>query len=234
MRFRGRKGFLLHRSNTLFNHPGSALLFYSMQSFSQNDEQQRILNHFYNFTGRFLDLGSNDGITLSNTHALALLGWSGVCVEASPAAYKRLRTTYNANTKIQTIGYAVGSHDGEIILHESGELLGTGDIALVSSTKDEELKRWESLKMKFTPVIVPCVTFKTLMKEIGGGKFDLLSIDIEGMEKEVVPQIDFNELGTKMAVIEWNGKDADLFDGIMRNFNFNLVHVNAENRLYAR
>lgn len=205
-----------------------------MQSFSQNDEQARILNQFYNFTGRFLDIGANDGITLSNTHALALLGWAGVCVEASPTAYERLQTTYNHNTKIQTIGYAVGSHDGEIVLHESGELLGTGDISLVSSTKDEELKRWESLKMKFTPVTVPCVTFKTLMKEIGEGKFDLVSIDIEGMEKEVVPQIEFNELGTKMAVIEWNGKDADLFDGIMRNFNFNLVHVNAENRMYAK
>lgn len=205
-----------------------------MKNFSQNDEQSRIVLHFHNAIGTFLDIGANDGITLSNTHALARLGWSGVCVEASPTAYERLLNTYNRNTKIRTIGYAVGSHDGEITLHESGELLGTGDIALVSSTKDEELKRWASLNMKFTSVEVPCVTFATLLKETGITKFDLVSIDIEGMEKEVVPQIDFGALETKMAIIEWNGNDADLFDGIMRNFRFNLVHVNAENRIYAK
>lgn len=205
-----------------------------MKSYSQNDEQERILNHFYNKKGRFLDIGANDGVTISNTYALSENGWSGCLVEASPNAFKRLLKTYDNKPGFFLYQMAVGSYDGEIVLHESGELLGGGDIALVSSTKEDELKRWETLKMPFTPVTVPCVTFETFLKGVSDQRFELVSIDIEGMEKEVIPQIDFNALGTKMAIIEWNGKDADLFDGIMRNFNFALTHVNAENRLYVK
>lgn len=205
-----------------------------MINHSQNDEQSRILNHFYGFTGTFLDIGANDGITLSNSYALTRLGWSGFLVEASPTAFERLLKTHSTQHNVSMFQLAVGSYDGEIILHESGELLGTGDIALVSSTKDEELKRWESLNMSFKPVVVSCVTFETLLKRIGQPHFDFVTIDIEGMEKEVVPQIDFNTLGTKMAIIEWNGHDADLYDGIMRNFSFGLTHVNAENRIYTK
>lgn len=205
-----------------------------MINHSQNDEQSRILNNFYGFTGSFLDIGANDGITLSNSYALSQLGWSGCLIEASPAAYERLLKTHSASHNLSMYQLAVGSYDGEITLHESGELLGTGDVALVSSTKDEELKRWESLNIPFKPVTVPCVTFETLLKKIGQNHFDFVTVDIEGMECEVIPQIDFNALGTKMAIIEWNGHDADLYDGIMRNFSFNLVHVNAENRIYVK
>lgn len=205
-----------------------------MINYSQNDEQSRILNHFYGFTGSFLDIGANDGVTLSNSYALALLGWSGWLVEASPTAYDRLLKHRSDNCKLSTYQLAIGSYDGEITLHESGGLLGTGDIALVSSIKEEELKRWESLNIPFNLVTVPCVTFTTLLKTMGQTHFDFVTIDIEGMEKEVVPQIDFNALGTKMAIIEWNGHDADLYDGIMRNFSFSLTHVNAENRIYTK
>lgn len=205
-----------------------------MERFSQNNEQDLIIEYFGDFIGLFCDLGSNDGITLSNSYALTQLGWSGCLVEASPTAYDRLKKTHSINNKVSLYQLAVGSYDGEIVLHESGELLGTGDIALVSSTKDEELKRWESLNMPFKPVTVPCVTFETLLKKMGQSHFDFVTIDIEGMEKEVVPQIDFNALGTKMAIIEWNGYDADLYDGIMRNFSFVLTHVNAENRIYTK
>jgi FkbM family methyltransferase len=205
-----------------------------MINYSQNSEQQYILNHFYGFTGTFLDIGANDGITLSNSYALVPLGWAGYLVEASPTAYERLLKTHTGSNRMSMYNLAVGSYDGEITLHESGELLGTGDIALVSSTKDEELKRWESLNMPFKPVIVPCVTFETLLKTMGQRHFDFVTIDIEGMEKEVVPQIDFNALGTKMAIIEFNGKDEWFYNNIMTSFGFSLTHKNAENLIFTR
>ena len=58
--------------------------------FSQRDEEQVILDHFGDRVGTFLDVGAYDGITFSNTHALALKGWSGVCVEASPSCFVKL------------------------------------------------------------------------------------------------------------------------------------------------
>lgn len=207
-----------------------------MINYSQNDEQDRILNQFYNFKGTFLDIGSNDGITLSNSYALAQNGWKGVCVEASPKAWERLVKVHGwqSGNGIQLINVAVGSYDGDIELNESGELLGKGDVALVSSTRQDEVERWASLNMPFEKVTVPVVTFKTLLERMLYNHFDFLTIDIEGMEPEVVPQIDFTALGVRMAIIEWNGNNAELYDGLLLNHGLKLVHVNAENRIYAK
>lgn len=204
-----------------------------MEVYSQNNEQNFILHYFQELKGTFLDIGANDGITLSNTYALVKNGWGGTLVEASPSAYERLLKTHNGNHELVLLNYAVGSHDGKIVLHESGELLGKGDIALVSSTREDEVKRWDSLNMPFKDVTVPVKTFKSMLEDTKYKKYDLVSIDIEGMEKEVVPQINFKELETKMAIIEWNGNDAEFYDNYMFQFDFILRHVNAENRIYG-
>jgi len=203
---------------------------------SQNNEEKFILDYFGGFNGHFIDIGANDGKTLSNSYALVERGWPGVCVEASPKAYDRLHKLHGWQTGngIQLINVAVGSYDGEIELNESGELLGTGDVALVSSTRQDEMDRWVSLKMPFEKVTVPVVTFKTLLERCLYNHFDFLTIDIEGMEPEVVPQIDFTSLGVGMAIIEWNGKNAPLYDALLLAHGLKLIHTNAENRIYVR
>src|ERR1700678_3215631 len=93
--------------------------------YSQNSEENFILDCFNGAKGHFLDIGANDGKTLSNSYALVERGWPGVCVEASPKAWDRLHKLHgwqNGNG-IQLINVAVGSYDGEIELNESGELL---------------------------------------------------------------------------------------------------------------
>lgn len=201
---------------------------------SQNDEEKFILEYFGDFKGHLLDIGANDGKTLSNSFALVEIGWAGSFVEASPKAYGRLRGLHGLGGRLQIINVAVGSYDGEIELNESGELLGTGDVALVSSTRQDEVDRWVSLNMPFNKVTVPVVTFETLLERCLYGLFDFLTIDIEGMEPEVVPQINFTELGVKMAIIEWNGKNADLYDGLLFSHGLKLIHTNAENRIYTK
>lgn len=199
--------------------------------YSQNNEQDLISEYFGDFVGTFLDIGANDGITLSNTYALVLKGWDGTLVEASPKAYERLLKTHSSGLVLLNV--AVGSENGVIDLYESGELLGKGDVALVSSTKIEETERWGPLNMPFEKITVPVITFSQMLASTKHNQFDLISIDIEGMEKEVVPQIDFFKLKTKMAIIEWNGRDAKLYDDYMFNYGFKLMSKNPENRIYV-
>lgn len=204
--------------------------------YSQNDEEKFILEYFNGSKGVFMDIGANDGKTLSNSYALVERAWAGVCVEASPKAWERLRSLHgrqNGNG-VQLINVAVGSYDGNIDFNESGELLGSGDIALVSSTRQDEMDRWVSLKMPFEKVTVPVVTFQTLLERCLYNQFDFLTIDIEGMEPEVVPQIDFTAIGCRMAIIEWNGKNAELYDGLLSAHGLKLIHVNGENRIYTK
>lgn len=204
-------------------------------SYSQNNEEQFILDYFQGFKGTLLDIGANDGRILSNSIALIERGWSGLLVEASPRAFERLQKEHpNGDKEIQLLNVAVGSYDGDIQFNESGMLLGKGDVALVSSTRDDEIQRWTSLNMPFEKMTVPVVTFATLLQRSVHKWFDFLTIDIEGMEPEVVPQIDFTVLRIRMAIIEWNGKNADLYDGLLFSHGLKLIHINAENRIYVK
>lgn len=49
--------------------------------YSQNDEEEFILNFFGQHIGRFLDIGAFNGIDMSNTRRLLERGWNGVLVE---------------------------------------------------------------------------------------------------------------------------------------------------------
>jgi FkbM family methyltransferase len=201
--------------------------------YSQNLEEQIILNYFKGQTGTFLDAGSNDGRTFSNTLALVERGWRGSCIEASPKAFERLKKEHEGKG-IELNNIALASYDGEIVLHESGELIGKGDVALVSSTMDAELLRWESMKIDFEKIKVPCLTFQSFLRLSTYKTFDFISIDIEGMELEILPQMDFGKLKTKMVCVEWNSKNGLEYSKILVPFGFRLIHKNLENLIYAR
>ena len=205
-------------------------------NYSQNNEQEIIINLFKGKrNGTFCDIGSNDGVTLSNTFALANnYGWTGLLVEASPKAYERLLKNYeliDRDFDLQNV--AIGKEDGELVFYESGELLKKGDVALVSSGVESELERWESIYMSFEKMTVPMTSVATMLSRSRHTHFDLLSIDIEGMELDVLPQIDFKALKIQVAVIEFNGKDEQKYNDIMFPQGFKLVSKNMENLIYT-
>lgn len=201
-------------------------------SWSQNNEEQIITKYFgAGFRGTFMDLGANDGITLSNTFALANSGWKGLLVDASPQAFSRLKDCYQHMTGFDLIHTAVSSYNGEIILNESGAHLGQNDVALVSSVKHQEMVRWRD--MVFNEVTVPCCNFSTLMGLTQYNKFDFISLDIEGCELDVLPQMNLQALGCKLLCVEFNGLRQDEFDAIVLPQGYKLIHKNGENLIYS-
>lgn len=203
-----------------------------MKNYSQNNEQQIILDFFQDFAGTFMDIGANTGIDLSNTWFIANTGWQGTLVEPSPIAFKRLQANYEGKAGFDLLEVAVDSYNGHIEFWESGEHLGNGDVALVSTTNRDELTRWK--KENFRMIPVKCVDFRMLLSMTSHRNFDLISIDIEGSEWQVVPQINFQALGTKMAIIEYNGHHREYFDRILFRQGFHLHAKNRENLIYVR
>lgn len=201
--------------------------------YSQNLEEQVILKHFGDRKGTFLDIGANDGRTFSNSLALVERGWKGACVEASPLAFERLKKEHEGKG-IELNNIALASYDGEIVLHESGELIGKGDVALVSSAVEKELRRWDALNIPFQSIKVPCLSFASFIRLSSFKTFDFISIDIEGMELEVLPQMDFEALKTKMVCVEWNSQNGLRYSAILKPFGFRLIHKNLENLIYVR
>lgn len=200
-----------------------------MTRYSQNNEQDIILQYFGSRKGFFLDIGANDGITLSNTYALQLQEWKGVLIEPSEEAFNRIK----ASNGVQKFNVAIGTEDGHCTFHEMGNHLNAGDVSLLSTIKKTELKRWPGVEFKERMTEV--WTYKTLLKHSPFKFFDFISIDAEGVDYEILEQIDLKY--TDMVCIEHNS-NPDLFQLIKEYCNTagltKKLLNNLENVIWAR
>lgn len=172
--------------------------------YSQSKEEEHILNYFGDYVGTFLDLGCNDCETFSNTRALALKGWKGVLVDASPKAIERCKNLYKGRKGIYIYDYAITGHMGKEIFHESSSLISSRDVGLVSTFHDSEMSRFKTT-VSYTPIEVKTLKWKTALNRWQIKKFDMMSIDIEGDELNVLPDMDLSEV--RLLCIEWNSKE---------------------------
>lgn len=198
------------------------------KTYSQNNEQQVILDYFgEHYIGTFLDLGCNDGATFSNTRALGLRGWSGTLVDASEKAINIAKSVYKDNNNVEVVNVAIAPYKGFITFYESGTHLGGEDVSLVSTIIESEKQRW--VKERFTEVQVPCDTVKSIMN---GRTFDFINIDIEGMDFEVLTQIDLTDV--KCVCVEYNGIEPQKYIDYCAQFDMKEIHRNGENLIFAK
>jgi len=205
-----------------------------MNIYAQNKEDVLFQNFFGQYKGSLLSIGENDGKKYSNALALIEKGWIATLVEPSPTVFPKLSNLHAGNPNVYCLQVGVGSINNVLTFYESGTLLNEGDLSLVSTLKKEETLRWSAANIPFTERMVFVVTFDRLLDMSPVKTFDFVSIDIEGMELEVLPQIDFNALKTKLICVENNSKDEDKFDAVIAPFGFYLLHKNAENLIYAK
>jgi FkbM family methyltransferase len=200
---------------------------------SQNNEEAVILDYFKGKIGRFIDIGANDGITFSNTRALAELGWCGVFLEPSPKAFHKLKQLYSDSKKGCFYMYqaAISTKNGKIDLFESGTLLGNGDVGLVSTLHEQETERFKK-KVPYEKIVVDCFRWKTFLNRLYIKEFDFISIDIEGSEIEVLKQMDLSK--TQLICVETNGdlQKKTVLDEMLKDFK--VIYTSPENLIYAR
>lgn len=205
--------------------------------YSQNQEEQYILNFFAGQQpGTLLDIGANDGKTFSNSLALIEKGWSAALVEPSYWAFEKLQKLHGKNDKVRLFKCAIGNCAKSYLatLHESGAHLPDGsDYALLSSLKQEETLKWKGVS--FTQTQTRVYPFRELRQEIGACNLDFITIDSEGMDIEILKQIDLSH--TKILCIEWNSieKSKDEILNYTDLFNMNkVIYQSPENLLITR
>ncbi len=222
-----------------------------MKDYSQNKEQLAILAYFGAERGTLLDCGANDGITLSNSRALALLGWQGVLVEPAEIAFSSLAKNYTeirlkdeANPVLGNetgvargfalVNAAITTQDGPLDFYSSGTHLKKGDTDLLSTTRPEELARWKKSGEVFTKTTVRGITFETLIRETGVRHFDFISIDCEGADFDVLSQIDLTAVGCRLLCVEVNARGDQEFTAYAAKHGMRLHWSSFENRIYCR
>jgi FkbM family methyltransferase len=193
---------------------------------SQNNEQDVILAYFGASVGAFLDIGANDGRTFSNTHALALAGWHGVCVEPSPVAFASLSETYRTNLDIELVQAAITAENRKFSFHQASD-------TLVSSLDSAQPERWSHHNFTWDVVEVQGMTFPALLESCDLKQFDMISIDAEGYDYEILRQMDLDALRCKLICVEYGTHEVQI-GAHCRSFGMQLVHRNGENVIYAR
>lgn len=207
--------------------------------YGQNNED-KIINDFIiekhgsKYVGTVLEIGANDGITLSNSKFFRDLGWKGFLIEAAKKPFEKLTKNITENSKCYNI--ALGSENCKLKFYESGKQLGEKDTGLVSSLIVNETFRWRSYGVTYEENEVECLTWNTFLEKynLTEQNFNIISIDIEGMDYIVLSQIDLEKVNCDVLCVEFNGKQKELFVDYCKKFNMNLMHENGENLIFVK
>ncbi len=192
------------------------------RGFSQGNEEAHILEYFKDFKGHLVDIGANDGVTFSNSRQLILNGWSADLFEPVTSPFKKLERLYKDNEKVNCHKLAIGLEKGTVDIHVNEPHI-YGDDGLLSTIKEEELDRWPHIEF----IIQKCHVI-----EWPNIKADFISIDAEGLDYEILRQIDLTEV--KCVCVEWNGKDRDQYNDYCTNYGLKNTLLNKENLIFTR
>lgn len=166
-------------------------------SYSQHGEDRFILEFFENRKqGTFLDIGASHPFRISNTYLLYQNGWRGVCVDPIPyfeGLYRRWRP------EDVFVNTGVGAKNGKLRYFEL--------VPSVLSTFDEKLMR-ELVNVNRATLArtydVEVVGINDLLASRFGCAPDFLSIDVEGLDLEILAAIDFERYRPRLICVEYN------------------------------
>lgn len=207
----------------------------NMKSYSQNQEDKFILNYFGNYKGTLLEVGANDGQTLSNSKLFIEQGWKAHLVEPG-RTFSDLVKLYYTNPNVHLHNYAIGGQfNKEATFYESGaHVIGGSDIGLVSSLDFDETERWRKSGVDFTETKVQVKSFNEWWSDAGKPQLDFISIDAESFDWDILQQIDLKLVGCRVLCIEWNG-DADLKRKYINHcIGYKIAVENRENLIFVK
>jgi len=160
--------------------------------------------------GVFVDIGANDGVTISNTCYLEReLGWSGIAVEPIPSIFETLK----ANRSCTLVNGCVTTESGTGKFFEvvgGPNMLSTLAIHNVGLTARRLRKNAARHSAEIREIDVPCFIFPDLAERHGMREIDFLSVDTEGGELEILRTIDFTKFPTKVISVENNYYSPDI------------------------
>lgn len=195
-------------------------------SWSQNNEEEILLDYFGGTVGRFCDLGSFSLTALSNVRALIDRGWSGVLVEADPLAFAGILRDLDAIKPTGEITPICAA-----VMPEAGLTrfaIGGG----VSTASEAHRKVWAD-QVQYRDIVVAAVTPGHLL-ECYPGPWDFLNVDVEGKNMAILEKLPLADMGVRLACIEHEGHQERIQDLCAQFGLTECIGSNAENILVAR
>ncbi len=194
-------------------------------TYAQNGEDLVVLNIFRQFgieRPSYLDLGAHHPTHISNTKLLYDRGSRGVNVDANPYL---LEAFYRERPEDRNVSVAVGVNPGEATLFMHDEHSGRNTLNVT-----ELVDAGFDVKMKMN---VEVLTINQIVEKYCGAKFpDFLSVDLEGLDYEVIASANFAEYGYPSVIcIEAKTKEPNIF-GVLCPF-YDLEITLGDNNIYV-
>ncbi|TVL98266.1 MAG: hypothetical protein CV087_21545 [Candidatus Brocadia sp. WS118] len=146
----------------------------------------------------FVEIGANDGVTVSTTLGLLEEGWTGWSIEANPAIHKKLKQNLERFHQAKTFNIAIAPKKGKVKLW-----LGKNDPLGLYSTLSTEENDWFKKHRGDQYVEVEGMPLSEFLnQENVPNRFGLLLVDTEGMDLEILRTLDPEKHKPKLIVTE--------------------------------
>jgi FkbM family methyltransferase len=189
---------------------------------------------------RFIDVGANDGITLSNTALFALQGARGLCFEPNAGDFLRLRELYRWNHGVECVEEGLSDEGGTRQFRSDG---------LLSALPGHEDPGLAKLLAGFSQADAPLIMIRVdklstwLHRRPDFQDSDVLSIDVEGHELHVLRGIDWERhpKPARCLILEthadgangsWRHRDYEAIDGLLAGQGYVRVATNSNNTFW--
>jgi FkbM family methyltransferase len=202
--------FLIYRDSTCqpsdHNNGGYLIVnyiyhMYKMTSYSQLNQDLWVADVLSGKrNGVFVDVGAFDGINLSNTYLFEKdYDWTGICIEANISTFNRLQT----NRKCPCVNELLSDVSGkDVSFQHLGELSFSGDNIY---KYDIESISASNTNLDTQVCILKTSTLNDVLDKNNIPKLiDYLSIDVEGMEFDILKTFDFMKYHINVITVEHN------------------------------
>ena len=202
------------------------------QLYAKNGEDLLILNQMAKFrisVPQYLEIGVLHPICRNNTFLLNQLysnkiGYKGVLVEANPMCWPLIET-YRKEDILVRVG--VANTEGEMKFNAFPTKPG---LSTFNEERAERVKKWG---VEFKEYIIQTVRIDRLIEENYSRTPDILSIDAEGLDYDILSDLDMERYPIKIILCEVIPSCKDKIEKLMLQNGYRLSATTWENQMWV-
>lgn len=168
-------------------------------SFAQCGEDL-IVKYLFNSLGikypTYIDIGTNEPIKGNNTYLFYTKKSSSVCIEPDISLVKKIKKERPKDI-ILNVGIAMDENEKAIFYYFDGKYS-----AWNTFSESEANKRSIESGIPFSTTYVELRKVNTIIEKYFNGKVNFISIDVEGLDLEILKSIDFEKYQPEIICVE--------------------------------
>lgn len=202
-------------------------IYFNKSKFSSSRIDEKLKKYLNYRDGIYIELGANDGLFSSNTyHLQKQLNWKGILIEPALDLYfKCKRNRGNCNLVLNYACVPFSYKEKFVTMIYSGAMTITEDLQNEIENPGNHAKSGGKFIPNYDKLIRFATEGKTLNKILIEAnvkdEIDFLSLDVEGVEIEVLKGIDFKKYSFKYMLIE--SRDIEKLNLFLSQKNYKLV-----------